>query len=132
MNMSHPIHKMKVCLWMVLICFGLLWQNFVIHSPIVWLTTSEHNFGAIPQYQEQIHHFYFRNNSLKNISIDNVRTTCGCTASQWQEMPIPPDSIGFVSITYDAKQVGAFKKKIKVFFANQRLPEILFVEGLVQ
>jgi hypothetical protein len=123
---------MKVCAWIALLFFGLLWQNFVVYSPIVWLTTSEHNFGEIPQYQEQNHRFYFRNNSQDSMSIDNVRTTCGCTASQWQETSIPPDSTGFVSITYDAKQVGAFKKKIKVFFANQRLPEVLFVEGFVK
>lgn len=132
MNMRHSIHKIKFYFWIGLVFLGLLWQSFVIDSPIVWLTASEHNFGEIPQYKEQRHRFYFRNNSEESVSIDNVRTTCGCTAGEWEETVILPDSTGSINIIYDAKQTGAFKKKIKVFFANHRSPEVLFVEGFVQ
>lgn len=124
---------MKFYFWANLLFLGLLWQCFSINSSmIVWLTASKYNFGEIPQYKEQSHRFYFKNITRESLSIDNVRTTCGCTASEWEKKAILPDSIGSINIIYDAKQTGAFKKKVKVFFANQRLPEILFVEGLVQ
>ncbi|NJK83789.1 MAG: DUF1573 domain-containing protein [Saprospiraceae bacterium] len=130
--MKQKVKDEKIYFWIGLFLLGFLWQSFAGQNSVAWLTTTAYNFGQIPQHQIQSHRFYFKNNSPESISIDNVRTTCGCTASEWEDKAILPDSTGFIHITYDAKQIGAFKKRIKVFFVHQRAPETLLVEGLVQ
>ena len=76
--------------------------------------------------------FQYRNVSGQPITIDNVRPTCGCTAPDWSEAPIAPDSIGTIKIVYDASHLGYFRKKVKVFFNAQKEAERLYIEGFVE
>lgn len=112
---------------------------FLIMSPILfkgekvakWLGPQEHDFGDIPQGQPVDYFFKFKNVSQEAFVIDNIRTTCGCTAPDWSEAPTESDSTSQIKITYDAYKTGYFRKKIKVFFSTQRKAEILYVEGYV-
>ena len=88
-----------------------------------------HDFGEIQLNKYAYHTFSFRNISEKSITIDNVRPSCGCTAPDWPEEPIEPDSIGVINIRYDAHNKGEFRKKIIVFFSGQKKGDKLFVEG---
>ncbi len=99
-------------------------------SPIInvsWETT-EHNFGEI---NDQPVSFLFKFTNLKEepMFIDNVRTTCGCTAPDWTYDPIPAGFEEVIKITFTAKTVGVFEKKIKVYLKDQRKPEILTISG---
>jgi len=99
---------------------------------IEWVTETEHDFGDLLYQQKQSFDFTFKNISDQAIVIDNVRPQCGCTAPDWDNSPIEPDSTGVIRITYDASKEGYFRKKIKVFFSGQRKGEKLYVEGYVE
>ncbi len=99
---------------------------------IEWVSETEHDFGDLLQAEPATFHFQFKNISDQPIVIDNVRPQCGCTAPDWDETPIEPDSIGTIQITYDARKTGYFRKKVKVFFSGQRKGEKLYVEGFVE
>jgi Protein of unknown function (DUF1573) len=101
-------------------------------SVVNWLTEQEHDFGVMQQGRPQIFIFKFQNVSTDTILLQTVRTSCGCTAADWTETPIAPDSNGEVRIEYDAYQHGDFDKKIRVFFDRQRKPEILRIQGSVK
>lgn len=96
---------------------------------VEWLTPMTHDFGTIPHNKFIRHTFKFRNISDQPITIDNVRTSCGCTAPDWAQTPIEPDSVGVINIRYDARNKGEFRKKITVFFSGQKKGDKLFVEG---
>jgi hypothetical protein len=96
---------------------------------IEWLTPVTHDFGAINRYEPVRHDFQFRNRTDRPISIDNVRPSCGCMVPDWEAAAIEPDSIGTISVEYDARDSGYFIKKIKVYFSGLRKPELLYVEG---
>ncbi len=101
-------------------------------SVIEWIDAVDYDFGDIPAGQPVSFDFKFHNISDNALTVDNVRTTCGCTASNWSEIPTPPDSTGFIHITYDARKKGYFYKKIKVFFHGQRKGELLTIQGYVE
>lgn len=104
---------------------------FCINTNIQWVTPTEHDFGDIEKGKAQSFVFTFKNVSDKPIVIDNVRTDCGCTASDWENDPILPNAIGKVTITYDALKEGYFRKKITVWLHKQKKAETLYIEGEV-
>jgi Protein of unknown function (DUF1573) len=100
-------------------------------SKVKWLSPLEHDYGDIEHNVPKAYNFKFLNISEDVLTIDNVRTSCGCTASDWEDEPIEPADSSSVNITYDAAKIGYFRKKIKVYFHGQRKVEILYIEGFV-
>ncbi len=100
-------------------------------SVVTWVGPDAHDFGDIIRNKPVSHEFTFKNVSKGAITIDNVRTSCGCTTSDWPELSVQPDSLGSLVITYDAHDEGYFRKTIKVYFSGQRRAEWLFIEGNV-
>lgn len=101
-------------------------------SVVEWLTPVEHDYGDIKLNTPAKVVFRFKNTSSGPLTIDNVRSTCGCTASDWEEKVIEPGTESEIKIEYDAKKPGYFYKKITVFFSNQRKPEKLSITGFVE
>ena len=100
-------------------------------SKVEWLSPLEHDFGDIEYNVPVEHNFKFVNISDELLTIDNVRTSCGCTASDWVDEPTAASDTSAVEISYDAAKTGYFRKKIKVYFTGQRGAEILYIEGFV-
>ena len=99
---------------------------------VEWLTPQEHDFGSIRRFNPVAFVFEFKNRTNDTITLQTVRTTCGCTAADWTETPIAPGETGAVRIEYDAYQTGDFNKKIRVFFDKQRKPDFLKIRGSVE
>lgn len=105
---------------------------FAATTVVEWSTPTDHDFGDLPQGVPVEVFFKFKNVHDEPITIDNIRTTCGCTAPDWSLDPVQSDSSSQIKITYDARKTGYFRKKIKVFFNAQRKAEVLYVEGFVE
>ena len=61
--------------------FLLLVPVFFVVEPVVeWLSPLEHDFGDLERGKPVEHFFKFKNISGEPITIDNIRTSCGCTA----------------------------------------------------
>jgi hypothetical protein len=102
-------------------------------QPVVqWLNDTAYDFGTMEQGVPKSVSFSFKNISNQPIVLETTRTTCGCTAAEWTETPIEPGKTGAVTIEYDAYRKGRFKKKITVFFDQQRKPEVLWISGTVE
>ena len=110
---------------------ALLFYALFAISKIAWLTPTSHDFGEILRGESKTHIFEFRNISDAPLLIDNVRTECGCTSSDWEETPVEAGKIGKITITYDASKAGYFKKKIIVWMKGQKSSEKLWIEGEV-
>jgi hypothetical protein len=105
-------------------------SNTVSATPIVsWQTEKDHDFGKMRHERPQTFIFRFKNIHSEPILIENVRTTCGCTAATWTEGEIASGAEGEIVVEYDAYQRGSFSKKIRVFFNKQRKAEILWIRG---
>ncbi len=99
-------------------------------SVVSWDKT-DHDFGELEYGKYTYATFVFTNVSNEPFTIDNVRTSCGCTAPFYPEREIPPQDTGHIVIEYDSNDIGEFGKWVKVYFSNQRKAEKLYVEGNV-
>jgi hypothetical protein len=100
-------------------------------SKIEWTSPTSHDFGLIAKGGDAKHIFTFRNRSNAPLIIDNVRTDCSCTASDWDAAPVAPNAIGKITISYDAHKKGYFKKHLTVWIHGQKQAEKLVIEGEV-
>lgn len=117
---------MQLFLWSLAISFG------VGISAVDWIGETTHDFGDLSKNETAVCYFYFRNNQSFPITIDNIRTDCGCTAPDWSETPIEAQSTDSIRIEFDAHKPGYFRKHIRVYFHHQRKAEHLYIEGYVE
>ncbi len=133
------LHVEQKILTMTALLFALLFP--LLHSPaaslpptakLLWQTEKDHDFGQIRQGRPVKFVFQYKNTGDAPLTLETVRTTCGCTAAEWTEGPVAPGASGEISVEYDAYQGGAFKKKIRVFFQEQKKAEVLSIRGSAQ
>lgn len=105
---------------------------FILDTDIEWTTPKQHDFGEILRGSKAVHIFTFRNLSDKPLVIDNVRTDCSCTASDWASLPVLPKEIGKITVSFDTDKMGYFRKKVTVWIRGQRQAEKLVIEGEVK
>lgn len=75
---------------------------------------TEHNFGNIPKGVPVTAEYTFKNTGTSPIILSNVKSTCGCTVPAWPKEPIMPGEEATIKATYNAKNPGAFTKRITV------------------
>ena len=100
--------------------------------PVEWLGEATVDIGDIPQGEDHVHVFKFRNLTDAPIFVDNGRAGCGCTATKWENVPVAPGEVGSINVIYDAMNVGYFRKYVKVFFHEHRGGHKLWLEGFVE
>ena len=90
-----------------------------------------HDFGEIAQGVPQTYSFEFQNTGKEVLTIENVRASCGCTASSWTKEPVKPGEKGYVSATYNAASKGSFSKSLTVTSNGTPGTIVLQVKGTV-
>lgn len=109
----------------------LLYYTFSL-AGIHWLTPTDHDFGTVARGESVSHHFVYQNKTDGPIVIDNVRTTCGCTAPDWSSSALAPGATDTLRIVFQGQKKGSFSKQIKVYFSAQRHAERLQITGTVE
>lgn len=99
-------------------------------SGILWEADS-HNFGEIPQNKPVSVDFKFTNTGDSPLVITEVKTSCGCTASNYQKTAIQPGETSKITVDYNAKKLGAFSKTISVFTNAAEQTKTLYIKGTV-
>lgn len=99
---------------------------------VTWPEGRQHDFGTVAHQRPVEHVFAFRNEGNVPVTVEVVRTTCGCTAARWTEGPIAPGKRGEILVQYDADLRGAFHKRIRVFFKEIKRGKMLHIRGVVE
>lgn len=117
---------------MFILLYILLLFPLATNEPIVeWLGPTDMKLGVLKYNEPAFIRFPFRNLSDQPLTIDNIRTGCGCTAPEWFEGAVAPGDTSSVLIEYDAQKQGYFRQWIRVYFHGQRKAERLWIEGEV-
>ena len=117
----------------ILLPFFLFLQTGFNDGPaFTWVTPTTHDYGDLTFNVPAQHDFKYKNTGDQPILIDNVRSVCSCTATEWTETPVLPGKEGFIRVVYDARKLGYFQKKVTVFFNHQKKGEKLYLEGFVE
>lgn len=91
----------------------------------------KHNFGKIIKDIPATFVFSFTNNTTKPVVIEFANAECGCTKPAYSEAPIPVGKSSTIKVTYNAANLGAFKKNVDVKFAHSNQPYTLTIDGEV-
>jgi hypothetical protein len=96
-----------------------------------WKQT-KHDFGEIEYNKPVKAEFIFKNPTLDPILVSSVKASCGCTVADYPKNPVKPGESAKVTVTYNARNVGRFKKSVRVDFNKTGTTTTLFVEGIVK
>lgn len=84
-------------------------------GPQLAFEETEHDFGDITQGEVVEHVFKFKNTGNSALIINNVLTTCGCTAPEWPKAPVAPGDEGEIKVRFNsAGKMGRQNKIITV------------------
>ena len=76
---------------------------------------ADHDFGDIHHGGKAEYKFNFKNSGTAPLIINNVLTTCGCTAPEWPKEPIPPQEKSVVKVIFDStSKIGRQNKVITI------------------
>lgn len=93
-------------------------------GPHISFVESSHDFGDIEQGDVVEYVFEFVNTGDAPVVLADVRTTCGCTASDWQREPIAPDASSKIKVTFNSRgKIGRQNKVITIMSNAINNPE---------
>ncbi len=98
--------------------FFILIANFAQgQAKVEFVDSSVYDFGEVYMGDSAIHYFNFINTGNKQLIIDEVKTTCSCTASDWPRYPIPPNGKGSIRVKFDTNQKdeGMYAKGVNMY-----------------
>lgn len=108
----------------MLMCFG--------QGEVHWLEM-EHDFGTIHEEDGKVScSMRLVNTGDSALLITHVRTSCGCTASDYDKSPIAPGDTSSIRITYDpTARPGEFVKNVFVYTDGNPRRSSLEIRGKV-
>ena len=122
-------HFLTLCL-MMLAATGLQAQAKV--DDLIRFEKTEHQFGKVPKDKPVTVEFAFSNPGSKPLIIEDATAECGCTKPEYPKKPVMPGQKGTIKVTYDAKEPGAFTKRVTVKLVNVGETKILTIKGEVE
>ena len=90
-----------------------------------------HEFGTIEQGKPVSYEFTFTNTTNKDVTLKDVKASCGCTATNYTKTPIKPGEKATITATYNAASPGAFSKTVTVSLNENEVPKVLTIKGKV-
>ncbi len=85
---------------------------------------SSHDFGDIAQGEKVNYVFKFKNTGNAPLILQDVQTTCGCTATDWPRQPIAPGESGKIAASFDSNgKMGKQNKVITIYSNATNSPE---------
>jgi hypothetical protein len=85
--------------------------------------TALHDFGSVTEGEKLTHSFTVKNAGTQPLVIDQVRTSCGCTAAALKTKEIPPGGTGQIEVSFETSgRAGANQKTITVTSNDKSKP----------
>ena len=102
-------------------------------KPKITFKETNYDFGKFPEERGKVtHSFEFTNTGGEPLIINKVRSSCGCTVTDWTKKPIPPGGKGYIKAIYNAShRPGRFTKTITVNSNAVNSTVVLRVKGEV-
>ena len=87
------------------------------------------SLGVFSWREEQKTVFQIKNTGKQFLTIDDVRTSCGCTSVSFSQKPVQPGESINLDVTYKAEHPGHFNKTITVYCNAKVSPLPLKIMG---
>lgn len=97
----------------------------------VQVVNAEVNLGQIQYLHPATATYMLKNVHSSPITIEDVDTGCGCTKAEYPKRKIGPGEEFALNVTYDARQLGHFKRVISIFDSTSDTPTDVILSGNV-
>jgi hypothetical protein len=94
------------------------------NAPRLVFKESVYDFGKVEQGEQVNHLFHFTNQGERDLRIESVKTTCGCTAAVISADVIAPGKEGTISATFDTTRYFGEKAKSISVYSNDPLQPV--------
>lgn len=100
-------------------------------AQVRWIET-EHDFGAFNEDDGKVStEFKFVNDSESPVTIDHVRSSCGCTVPQYSKATVNHGDTAAITVVYNPSgRPGRFSKSLMVKLSNDSTEKLL-IKGVV-
>ncbi|WP_421869651.1 DUF1573 domain-containing protein [Marinoscillum sp.] len=88
------------------------------NGPKITFAEASHAFGDITQGDVVTHIFKYENTGNEALVISNVRTSCGCTAPDWNREPLAPGETAEMTIRFNSRGKMGVQNKIITVLSN--------------
>jgi hypothetical protein len=83
-------------------------------TTIEWLDSTTKNLGKLTKDREIEISYRFKNTGTKNLVIENVSASCGCTIPEKPEKPFAPGEEGVIKAKFNGSGHGTISKQVNV------------------
>ena len=87
-------------------------------GPKISFMEKSFDFGEITQGEKVEHVFEFENVGNEPLIISDVRTTCGCTASEWPREPLTPGQKAEIKVVFNSAGKNGMQNKVITVMSN--------------
>lgn len=116
---------LKKCLSTAITLALLLAPAIGQDGPILSFTKDVHDFGNINKGEKVTHEFEFKNTGKSDLTISDVKPSCGCTTATPEKATYKPGESGKIPVTFDSGRFsGEFSKTITVTSNDEANPKI--------
>jgi len=88
--------------------------------------------GYVMQNKPITVNYTFTNDGDQPLVIEDITTSCGCTAAKHSQEPVLPGESSSIAVTYNAGKPGAFHKSVRVKTSADENYTVLTISGEVQ
>lgn len=101
-------------------------------QPRIVFSREQIDLGKLIWHNAKEANFTLTNKGNAPLILKAVETGCGCTAAQWDDKPIAPDSSTTIRVRYDAELLGHFTRDIEIYTNERTAPFLLSIFGVVR
>jgi hypothetical protein len=78
-------------------------NNISSAGALIYLPETQHDFGKVNEGEILSYNFTFENKGTQPLLINDIRTSCGCTAAVVSDKTLQPGQSGSVKVDFDTK-----------------------------
>ncbi len=122
---------MKILFASLLACavFVAIGQNKA--DALIKFDKDTYAFGKVNQNTPATVEFTFTNMGKAPVIVESATAECGCTTPEYPKTPVMAGKKGKIKVTYDAKTMGSFTKRVTVKLVNVPDTKVLTINGEV-
>lgn len=116
---------MRVLTSLFILCLGyaVLGQttgadSAAVNGAKITFQEASFEFGEITQGDKVSHVFTYENTGNEPLIISNVRTTCGCTATNWNREPLAPGQSAELTVNFNSIGKMGMQNKVVTILSN--------------
>src|SRR5690606_20377294 len=92
-------------------------------GPSIAVPTAMHDFGKVTEGDQLTHVFALKNEGSSKLTLDRVRTSCGCTVAELKSKEIPPGGATQLAVKFDpAGRHGQNRKVVTIETNDPKSP----------